>query len=277
VKPDVSPELQRICMKALAHEAQRRYATAADLQADIDALRASLGQHTTSREIGSFVSELFDDVRAGTKRSIEAQLSKGAALSWDECLKIENTGGTVTMLQPGDTDTSKPVAPSDKRGRLGLFALALGALAALIFSPRGALWDARPEATARPVATAPPSSVATPETVAVNLSARPVEAKLYLDDIALETNPFSAEMPRDGAMHHVRAEAPGYVASRTEIILDRDAAIVLALEKEQPKAAGGGSRKARRPSSATVAPKADCNPPFFIDERGIKKFKPECL
>jgi serine/threonine protein kinase len=286
VKPDVSPELQRICMKALAHEPHHRYATAAELQTDIDALRATLGQNTTSREIGSFVSDLFEDVRASTRRSIEAQLSRGASLSWDEYLQTENEIGTVAMLQPGETGTSKPVESSpapNQRGRLGLLAVALAALAALIFAPRGALRDARPEATALSAATAPPptvASAATPAmvTVTVSLSASPIEAKLYLDETALETNPFSAKMPRDGVTHHVRAEAPGYVTTTTGIVLDKDAAVVLSLEKAQPKAAGGGARKALRPSSSAVAaPKADCNPPFFIDERGIKKFKPECL
>jgi serine/threonine-protein kinase len=292
VNPDVSPELERIVMKALSPEPEARYATAAELQADLDAMRATLGAHATiNREIGRFVSQLFADVREQTKKTVDASLSKVASLSWDEYLQAENALVGGTTLLNVHTGTAVPVGASllpAKRSRLGLAVLGLVAVVALAVS---LLRASRVEAPSQTTAAsqAAPATADTPTTtpaqpaavVDVNLSATPAEARLYFDDTALPTNPFFAKMARDGMVHRIHAEAPGYVTASTGILLDRDAAIVLTLEKErhsEPVGHGAVGRRSGTVATATAAlPKPDCNPPFVIDERGIKKFKPECL
>jgi serine/threonine-protein kinase len=165
----------------------------------------------------------------------------------------------------------------------------------LILPLRKAFVAAPPASTAAPAVAAPGAAATaapatTAEVVAVSLSATPPEAKLFLDDTALPTNPFAAKLARDSLLHRVRAEAPGHVAKSTGIVLDRDVAVVVTLDKERsteplvgghpvvrPRPVGGGSLPAVASTASVPAPKADCNPPFVIDERGIKKYKPECL
>jgi serine/threonine-protein kinase len=307
VNPDVSPELERIVMKALAAEADDRYATAADVLADLDAFRSTLIQHAAmDREIGKFVASVFADVREDTKRAIEAKLSKVASLSWAEYLESENALAVVTVLQHAETGTTKPVeavrAPSkrgiDMRSGVGLAVAAFVAAAAALLvpllkarhgePPAHAPAQADAVASAQAPEPAPSESAAkttAPPSVTVSISASPPEAKLYFDDTELQTNPFSGQMPRDGAMHRVRAEASGHATTTTGITLDNDATIVLTLEKERPNAAlrrprgtGPGPRPNVIPTASPVAmPKVDCSPPYWVDERGIKRFKPECL
>ena len=81
VNPEVNPELERMVMKALAPKPADRYATAAELQAELDEFLAGLGTQVRPREIGKVVSELFADVRAETQRLIEAQLSRVVSLT----------------------------------------------------------------------------------------------------------------------------------------------------------------------------------------------------
>ena len=129
--------------------------------------------------------------------------------------------------------------------------------------------------------------------VSLRLSASPSEAKLYFDNEQLPSNPYTGSMPADGNQHTVRAEAQGYSSSSTAFILDRDADIVLALERSKSGpsnnnvAVGGRVQSRPRPGPApgpvTAAPpapapapapptaptvKADCSPPYYVDQKG---------
>ncbi len=66
-RPDIDPELERIVMKALDTEASRRFATAIELQSEIEGYMASHKLAASPREIGTFVSELFTDFRTGSQ------------------------------------------------------------------------------------------------------------------------------------------------------------------------------------------------------------------
>src|SRR6266542_1179637 len=73
VRADVPDSLEAICMKALALRPDDRYATAAEVQADLEDW---LSEHpVTNRTIGVYVSSLFSDVRVRTSVLIEQQLA----------------------------------------------------------------------------------------------------------------------------------------------------------------------------------------------------------
>src|SRR5258706_9476544 len=61
-KPDVPDQLERICMKALASKPENRYATAAELQTELEDFLA--GQSISNRTIGQFANTLFTEARA---------------------------------------------------------------------------------------------------------------------------------------------------------------------------------------------------------------------
>jgi hypothetical protein len=88
------------------------------------------------------------------------------------------------------------------------------------------------------------------------------------------------------------AEAPAHERETRVIRLDQDWDIVLTLTPEAPVSAvntrskpkASAPRKGSRAPEVTSAlpatpvdPEPDCNPPYFFDERGVKKYKPRCL
>jgi serine/threonine protein kinase len=76
VKPDVPDELERICMKALAREANDRYASATDFQRDVEALLRASGPPVASSEIGDLLVSRFGDARDETRRVIQRELTR---------------------------------------------------------------------------------------------------------------------------------------------------------------------------------------------------------
>ncbi len=299
VRPDVPEELERICMKALAPKRNERYPTAADLEADVDAYLGSLGAEgrITPRQIGKIVEKLFEDIRVRTKALVESQLSKVASLSWAEYQASQALvqAPTMTFSQSATGDgVSDSVDQLLKRRRKGVYWSWLGGAAAMlgvlvlwrIFSkepPAAPVVPSMPAATAEP----PPESRATPK-VSIRLSASPPEARLYFDNEPLPSNPYVSSIPPDGNQHVIRAEAQGYASNSTTLVLDRDADIALALEHSKTPSVPVAPRPHARPAPAAAAPastpassppqpKSDCNPPYFVDQRGIKRYKPECM
>jgi serine/threonine-protein kinase len=73
VQPDVPERLEAICMKALAHDRNVRYATAADLAADLEAALDDLGMRGSLREAGKIISKFFEADQLKIKALVEAQ------------------------------------------------------------------------------------------------------------------------------------------------------------------------------------------------------------
>jgi hypothetical protein len=114
-------------------------------------------------------------------------------------------------------------------------------------------------------------------------------AQLTLDGKPLAGNPYVGTVAADSSDHVLAARAPGFTSQTRGINLSQDLEVVLNLRAEEvarpPQAARGSgpSRAAPQPARETPAaaapahPKGDCDPPFFVDDRGVKKFKPGCL
>jgi serine/threonine-protein kinase len=313
-RPEVPEELERICMKALAADRNNRYPTAADLETDLENFLGSLGVEgrVTARQIGKLVDKLFEDVRVRTKALVEAQLSKVASLSWAEYQASQALVQAPTMTFSNSTagSTISDSVDQMKRVRARRFAYLPwvgGAAVMLLFLViwKGFAKEPSPTPVALPPSAAPtesPNENRGANKVSLRLSASPSEAKLYFDNDQLPSNPYTGSMPADGNQHTVRAEAQGYSSSSTVFILDRDADIVLALERSKSgpsnnNVAVGGRVQSRprsgpAPGPVTAAPpapapapappavptvKADCSPPYFVDQKGIKRYKPECM
>ncbi|WP_437834792.1 serine/threonine protein kinase [Sorangium sp. So ce1153] len=294
VNPGVPPELERVIMKALAPERDARYATAAQLAADLEAIIDDLGTRVTSREIGKFVSKLFEGERAALKRSVEAQLMKLAELSWDDGNGADREARSETGIR-AVRNSSSDVPASGRRRRAVIVGAACVALAVPFVT-----WGLAPGSREGPASPAPaaaraegeqaaaapaPAPVAErpdrPATVSVRIAASPRDAALFLDGQPLATNPFRAQMEKSAAAREVRAEAPGYTSARVEIVLDKDVDVDLGLQQEKrdtlPRPAPARVVTRASTAASAAAPAADCDPPYFFNEHGIKKFKPACL
>jgi serine/threonine-protein kinase len=134
LRPEVPQALERICMKALATDPNHRYATAAELQDDLEDW---LTGHTfTNRTIGEFVDSLFADERAKTHEIIERQLASVEADAPPDSKPVDSGTVRVPRLRQAHSDPSpSDVPPADVHQAKGsmvawlaLPALALGAL-----------------------------------------------------------------------------------------------------------------------------------------------------
>ena len=77
IRPDVPEALDAICRKALAHDINQRYATAADLQKDLDLyLTSGAEPRVTSRDAAEWIAERFKTERAKAQQAIEQALTE---------------------------------------------------------------------------------------------------------------------------------------------------------------------------------------------------------
>jgi serine/threonine protein kinase len=274
INPECPAELERICLRALAHERDERYETAAAIQADVDALLSKLGDPVGNQEVGRRVAEWFADFRADTQRVVERKLAEDAALSI--------TGaGNLSLSPPYSVTpgrTGRRHAPAGRLtlvlGLLGLLAVAL----ALVFGP----WRAEPN---QPSALASPpvssASAAEDHTISLRITVFPAKARISVDGKEVEANPHEDAVEPDGKVHEIVASAPGYVPVTRRIKLTRDIDMVLNLEEKPPEPvpdADETPRPARHPARPRpVETRVDCSTPSYLDERGVKKYRPECL
>jgi serine/threonine-protein kinase len=102
--------------------------------------------------------------------------------------------------------------------------------------------------------------------IEVRLSAKPPNATIYVDDVAVSGNPFTAKFQRDGLAHRLRVEAEGFKPHSQLVVFDKDSAIDLDL---QPQAAPSAepsvaphTAPTRNPGPWPRGPKVDKSDPF---------------
>jgi serine/threonine-protein kinase len=120
--------------------------------------------------------------------------------------------------------------------------------------------------------------------IKIQISASPAQARLYLDGKLLPSNPFAWIAEADGSQHIIEAAAEGHSPESAAVLAENDAEVRLSLDPTAATAVAQPSpSRARLPRSAAApvaVPSAkgpDCNPNFFIDEQGVKRFKVECM
>jgi serine/threonine-protein kinase len=80
-----------------------------------------------------------------------------------------------------------------------------------------------------PVVVQAPTTPPPPERVTVRVSASPPNARVFVDDLEMPSNPFVGEFPRDSAVHELRVTATGHVEVRRAVQFEREVAIDIAL------------------------------------------------
>jgi hypothetical protein len=118
--------------------------------------------------------------------------------------------------------------------RTGIALAGFGTLATLIL----ALGLASPGDPAAPAVAAPTATGTTlseplrPRSIRISASAQPPEASWYLDDQKLDGNPAEVNVPTDGAVHTLRAEAPGHKPFVKSMRHEHDVDVSVALSRE---------------------------------------------
>jgi len=246
----VDPELQRICLRALAADREERYPSAAALEADLDRFARTLGSPVTRDELARFVCETVADDRAQRQAIIDEQLRRFGSAAPVEALpelpRIDRTPSVPPA--PRDAVASKadasgsrivpppiipppivaaPAPPAPRAGsRVATIAVVAGAilggalLIALIVRPGSARRAPEVRAAARSVASS----------VRLEIVVSPPEATLTLDGRPLGRNPYVGSLPQDVASHQLTVTAPGYLPQTQQLTLDRDLMLQLHLQ-----------------------------------------------
>ncbi|MFO7180675.1 MAG: serine/threonine-protein kinase [Pseudomonadota bacterium] len=304
-KPDVDPELERICMKALAPATRDRYATAAEFQADLERYLQSHGGPVPDTQIADLVNSACADLRREAQRVLDAALQAFAAESpegWEDAMRALE-GFRSNPPEGYNAQSTKTNAADKGRSRLtvlsGVLFAAAGALGIYAWMQARAPADVQregpvvsaPPAPPPPAATTTPPPPAEPAMARVRFVVRPLSAKLFWDGEPLTSNPYEGDLPLDKARHELRAEAEGYKPLVRNILLESDMRLELAMEAEpkptpvvRPRPAPARPRSGTTPAESAAAPPppaptatADCNPPYVIDASGIKRYRLECL
>jgi serine/threonine-protein kinase len=238
--PDAPPELVRICEKAMAYDAADRYATAAELRADLEAF-LDTSRRIGGEQLGALVREHFAADREKIRTIIEERirtLDNPEALP--EVSAVLDRVESTTKLASATASSAQP-APEKPRGRALLIVTAAAVTAAITITGYQLLRSA-PAPSAAP----PPSAAPAPATVDVSIRVDPVEARLFLDDAALTGNPFHGVMAKSPLARRLRAEAPGYASEERLVTLDRDVHLEMAL-KAAPQASASAAVTAPLP------------------------------
>ena len=146
VNPKVDEKLEAVCMKALAHNREDRYETAAEMQTAIEHALEGLDDRSNVRDLGKLIQERFDSERQRIKSMVEAaaQASYGSPVRSGE---FPTDGGRATgshgalpiLHDPGTYDPSM-------HGDRALSAASTGSLRHLGAAPAEAVAEAAPPA-----------------------------------------------------------------------------------------------------------------------------------
>jgi hypothetical protein len=280
-KPDVDPELEHIVSRAIAADPEARYTSAAEFQAALERYLATRDGPVSEAALGGLIGELGADARRQTQELVASKLEELAAgpsptgreaqralpnLRSDAPQQEEPTASASTVA------LTAPARDGHRRATGILAGLGLAAFATMI-------WNARSPRAVEPER-APVSAPATKvERVRIEVTVDPPEAKIFFDGLPVESNPFVALVPKDALTHNVRALAPGFNPRTEALTLVSDVRLHLALDRQVPPALSSPkpSPLSARASARVKAPANACDPPYFLDESGIKRYRRECL
>jgi serine/threonine-protein kinase len=100
----------------------------------------------------------------------------------------------------------------------------------------------------------------------------------------LPSNPLTKTFHKDDKTHTLRFEAPGHDSEERQVTFDQDSEIVVSLRETPKPVVSAPATPEKKPSSGGAVkprpvkkPSASCDPPFVVDARGVKRYKPECL
>jgi serine/threonine-protein kinase len=280
--PDAPDELCRICDKAMAFDPEDRFATAAELRAAIEG-HLETSKRVGADEIGELVRRTFAAEREKVRGLVEAQIRAVNAGEAPPPLNpsvmsglrpmSQRTMPTVSaVLDAGDStakiaasSASSPALRPEPEGRRGRLLIGGGVAVALAVVGLQLSRGASPGTAPEPPSSATPAQIAAPATAAtvdVWISVDPGEARVFLDDLALASNPFHSTMPKSALARRLRVSAPGYATDERLVALDRDVHLELSLKPAATAAPTSSAAAAPgRPGPAAAPGRAGAAPP----------------
>jgi eukaryotic-like serine/threonine-protein kinase len=304
IDPEVPAILDAICMKAVAMAPEDRFQTAAEMQDALEEYLASESMGGTNRALAKFMGELFGEKRNQFQCTVDEQLRAAANVPLDLHLtasvarmhaqgvpllvsdetsdslsnvavpasysRVRNNG-QAALTTPGPMDpevsvvvddaTDDPVVPR-RRPWVGVPAIAASVAAMATLLVMVMRMHHAPMAIPERAGTstpAPETTVAlTASPAAVPSSVTPAEARAA---DATSTAAYTAAPPKRAIDTVLFGASRGSgVRLRSVPPISSDARVAPAAPEVKP-----------------TKREADCNSPYFIDEHGMKRIRPECL
>jgi serine/threonine-protein kinase len=234
-------DLYRICSKALSREVDQRYASAAEMQGELERYLADRGIRVNQAAIGQLVCETCSDVRARVQEAIRDQVSKAQATDTTEVPFIDNFRASEKPAQSNRTGFRSKLAWLAAAGTTALLVAAAYVHFDRSLQPGGQV-NATLESTAR-----------------LRASAQPAGAVWYLDNRRLGSDPLDIRLPKDtkdSAAHLLLAELDGYVPFTRPIRIEADLEIAAVLAPHGSAVAQPVKASPAPIRRASVAPKA---------------------
>ena len=273
-RPGLDPELARIVDSALALDREDRYATAASFRADLERAVPPAPAEELGVFVEALFHEQRQIIREALARQVDLvaqgedgdllELERGDRASYrPPSLRPPRAGSLRPISESPSSETpapstlehltgpsrpppSLPPPASTRPRRPSRTSIVLGTLLALVAgaslvrsldrpAPRR-LAVGRPRPAPSPP---PPPVVVSPlpggAYVQVHLGASPPEARILVDGAALPSNPFDGKFVKDGAVHRVQVEAPGFSGQSRIVVFDKDVSFEVSLSP-RPKA-----------------------------------------
>jgi eukaryotic-like serine/threonine-protein kinase len=260
--PGVHPRLERICLRALSVDRDKRYATAEELRSDVEAYMDYEGMRVSSLDVGRYLSEKFSKQRESVRAVIDSELRSASSSS--KLITIETSSSSSDVSRSGipmprqySLSATEIAAPRRQwHQALALrWLVAAGLLVASVVlawatlhrSIKPSISKSEYAAHAAPMV----DSAITTQTIQLSVDVSPPGARVTLDDKLLGIGPFKGPVSRASGGHRVRAEAEGYRPATVEVNLESDSSIQLTLLSET---AATQSTKVERRAKAVPQP-----------------------
>jgi serine/threonine-protein kinase len=273
-RPDVSPALDRVVMRALAREPDQRFATALEFAGALNAVCPSAPPAALAQVLIDYCGSRLERralLAANFRRELKSTTSVPVALPHEPLDRISHTRELETRDVGGVVVLDEERSNSPLRKRL---VLATGVALAVVLAAVGfrALWPREQPAPRAPstaaaslgVAPPPPSSIPQERVEAPRPRADAPPSSVDAPPPAAE-RPLSIEqLPAEANSAAPTIEAPAATSAPTV-----EAKLAKRLARSRPSA---------EPAAAAPPPaEPQCSPPTYTDDDGIRHFKPGCI
>jgi len=290
--PSISPHCEAVVTRALAKKREERYESALEMLIDLEGCMAELGPPVQQRDLASFLTREFGEVRSKLQKAVaEARSGRGTHIR-RLYTEFDSSSGHLPSLGSTTGVTGAASAGANRRRWvLPVLVLLLGMLVGLVLLGRRILALRAPPPSG--VATASPASTASARLVRLEVSVVPAEAQIWLDGRLLDRNPWKGTREAAPVVVNLEARMPGFVPVVRPVSLNQDIVVDLRLEpvpvrdaNPQPVVQSRPPRdihvRSRSPDAAAApsarpAVRPNCDPPYTLSEDGVKTFKPECF
>ncbi len=268
VIPDMPERVDAVVAQALAKIRDDRFDSVGDLREAIEKLTTAPELATSPAQVAEFVTALFEDERERMRATVDHALIRPAgAGSLPQLRPLAPTSSNKFVDVETDPSLWKNVAPSspaipvaatrvvevlrveqapspDRRFAIavaGAVLIAFAGVAVVAFTR-----DSTPSADDKPIATAAArptasataapsaSAYAEPEEVTIDITVRPLTAKITVDGIRTPSNPHKVRVVRGKFAHDIKAEAEGFETRTMSVQFDRDRSFDIALLPKHP-------------------------------------------